>query len=401
LNSPKAIYVIVGIILWVIASVLVTSSVNTVRARASRPVEILEIQLPDRASLASGDSVFLTSDEGLAHAGEVLDVDREEQVARLALRPGTTTALRQGSQAVVWGTPLSVEEALPALFPPSIQRRIGAQLAVDWEEQRGRLEEAWAPLLSQMAAAYFQEIRDDVEAALDRRADELWKIGKSHGRRLVDAWPRMQAELRPILETHLTPVLGRLMDDAITEAPKVGIAWSIARGRNEEAFQKMLNWLAEFLATISESDRAELEKAIQTTWKYASKDEGLSREVSTWFRGVLEDEALRAVMADVYREAIANNPRTVEFMRERVLNDPEVRKELYALIENLAPTLQRMLAIWLFDPAERTRPEIVHFVRSSALNRRVSWVTLETTNADGGPFVLGTPLPAMLRGSHP
>ena len=38
---------------------------------------------------------------------------------------------------------------------------------------------------------------------------------------------------------------------------------------------------------------------------------------------------------------------------------------------------QRVAAICLFDENGATRPEVVHLVRSIALQRRVSWVTLE------------------------
>jgi len=40
-------------------------------------------------------------------------------------------------------------------------------------------------------------------------------------------------------------------------------------------------------------------------------------------------------------------------------------------------------AICLFDENGATRPEVVHLVRSIALRRRVSWVTLENVEPDG------------------
>ncbi|MFQ5463039.1 MAG: hypothetical protein ACE5E5_10495 [Phycisphaerae bacterium] len=391
-----------GLSVWLAAAALLTGSIYTVRANIARPAETLRLRLPRPSTLAVGDGVFLSTDAGLQYAGEVRRIPRDSDTAWLALHPASFAALNEGTVAVCWQTPLTAEEMIPALLPPAVRRKMGAQISADWAKNEAILAKDWSPLLSELVAAYFDAIGDDVESALQRHEPQLWDIATHHGHALSQAWPRMQARLGPILEEHLTPVLGRLMNDAITEAPKVAIAWNVARGRNDEAFKTMLDWLGRYLATMSEPDKQRLEQAFHKTWLAARADKKLGDEIAALGRGLIEDGKLRRIISAIYREAISDNPNTTTFIRTNILDSPLVRRQLYDLVETLAPTVKRILAIGLFDSTGRTRPEVVQFVRSTALNRRVAWVTLHPKNAlDAPPLAPGATLPVTLKGTHP
>lgn len=383
MQVKQYVYVSVGLLLWLAAGTVVIGSFNTVQRRVERNTENVSIALPPEVRVRPGDAVYLSSDAGLQHVGEVASVDEEGGEAALALEPGTRGRLNATSTATCWEAPLPVEEALPVLFPRSIQDRMAAELVEEWGKRKVRMMAAWAPVVRNLAETYVDLIRHDIQLALERRNDDLWQISKKHGEEVIASWPRLQRALGPIMEEHLTPVLSRLLNDAIAEAPKISIAWSVARGRNEEAYQKMLNFLGEYLATISTSDKAELERAIERTWRHAKDDQRLQQEVAALARSVLEDQELRTLITEVYEEAIVDNPRTTAFLRNRVLESPEVKGHLYDLVEEIAPMAEQMLTIWLFDTKGRTRPEIVQFVRSTALDRNVSWVTLERGDRNG------------------
>ena len=107
------------------------------------------------------------------------------------------------------------------------------------------------------------------------------------------------------------------------------------------------------------------------------------------------------MLAQIHREAVAENPRTAEFLRTEVLESPRIREQMYAFIEAFAPTARSVLAMCLFDETGRTRNEIVHLLRSAALGRNVAWVTLEPGGPDGGALKAGSVLKADSRGARP
>jgi hypothetical protein len=376
-------------------------SVHTVRARVSRPMHHLVLEAPGDTALASGDLVFLTTDAGLEHIGEVTDVSTGRIRATLAVEPPAFQRLTASTRATCWRTPLSAEEMVPALLPSTIQQKVAERIAADWYEHEEEVASTWAPLVRELASAYLEAISDDVEASFQRHQDELWTITKSHGRAIAAEWPAIQERLGPILQQHLTPVLARLMHEAIAEAPKVAIAWNIARGKNDEAFRCMLDWLADYLATMSDEDKAEFAEAVDRTWQTAREDEILVSRLTEMGRGILEDRNLRDVLTQIYREAVADNPQTPEFLRSEVLGSERMREQMYAFIEAFAPTARNVLAICLFDETGRTRSEVAHLVRSAALGRSVAWVTLEPGDSGQGLLEPGSTLSADLRGDRP
>lgn len=381
-----AIQTALGGALWLLAVAGVTAGLNTVRARAARATHILRIAPGVGHGLAKGDIVFFQTVSGLKRAGEVASVDRDGRIVELAILSDVARRLNRSARATCWRTPLTAEQAINALLPPVVQRRVADQLTGAWRLHEGQLAKIWGPLTAELARAYLNEVGDDLEAAIERHSDELWTIAQAHGDHVLVQWPIIQGRLNPILREHLTPVLGRLMHEAADQAPKIRIAWSVARGDSEAAFRHMLDSLAEYLANMPEDDRTEMAAAVRNAWEAAARDEVLSESLGLIGRAIYEDEDLRGVLKNIYREAVVDNPRTEAFFRTEILDSPEVRQKVFAFMELIGPTAQRVAAICLFDENGATRPEVVHLVRSIALRRHVSWVTLENLEPDGEPL---------------
>lgn len=378
-----AIQTVLGVVLWLVAVAGVATGLSTVRARAARATHILRIAPGAGHGLAQGDIVFFQTVSGLKRAGEVASVTQDGHMVELAILSDVAARLNDSARATCWRTPLTAEQAINALLPPVVQRRVADQLTGMWRSQEGRLAELWGPLISELAKAYLNAVGDDLEAAIERHSDELWMIAQTHSDHLLVQWPVIQGRLNPILREHLTPVLGRLMHEAADQAPKMRIAWSVARGDSEAAFRHMLDSLAEYLANMPDDDRKEMAAAVRNAWEAAGHDEVLTESLGRLGHAILEDEDLRRVLNDIYREAVVDNPRTEAFFRSEILDSPAVRQKVFAFMELIGPTAQRVAAICLFDESGTTRPEVVHLVRSIALRRRVSWVTLENGEPGG------------------
>lgn len=390
-----------GAAVWVLAAFAALTSAYVLHARTSRPVRELRIQVPPQTPLASGDLVYLATDRGLDPIGEVVRRPDSQGLVALAIEPAGFARLTRGTSATCWETPLSTEATLNALLPPSIQRTAAERIATDWKNQDSELAATWGPLAAELSAAYVRLISDDVEAALKSREAALLHIAQWHGRSLLVEWPQIQAHLRPKLQKHLTPVLGRLLSEAVTDAPKMSIAWNLARGKHEDAYRLMLDWLTEYLANIPDKDRAELGQAVRQVWDEARNDPAIVDPIAKFGRNLIEDQRLRELLTDVYREAISDNPKTAEFLRAQVLESPEVREKFYALVDAFGPTARHVAATCLFDESGATRPEVVHITRSIALKRKMAWVTLTPGAAGGGPFSADVPLVAQRGGSKP
>lgn len=66
--------------------------------------------------------------------------------------------------------------------------------------------------------AYIDAVSDDFEAALTDHQDEIRAVAKAHASAVSTDWPGIQTRLQPIVQEHLTPVLSRLMHEALTDA---------------------------------------------------------------------------------------------------------------------------------------------------------------------------------------
>ncbi len=399
-DPQRPIRLVLGGAMWLAAISAIGASVYTVRARTTRAVELLSLRSASGFDLTPGDPVFVATDRGLAHIGEVAARAPDGHTVTLTIAPPAFAELNRSTRATYWQTPLSAEQAIDALLPPTIQRQAAEQIVADWREHDEALTAAWTPIVAELLSAYLQVVGDDIEASVQRHEAQLWAIAKAHGRSISAEWPAIQRQLQPILQQHLTPVLSRLLSEALLDAPKVSIAWNIARGRNAEAYQAMLDWVTEYLADMPDRDKAELGEAVLTSWEKAKADPVLAQRVAGIGRGIVEDRELRDVFAQIYREAISQNPRTHEFLREQVFESAELREHMYTFIELFAPTARKVAALCLFDESGATRPEVVHLVRFIALRREVCWITLDTPDADAPALEPGSVLVAVTGGAH-
>jgi len=377
-NAPLAL----GAAMWLAAAGALCGSAWTVCGRAIRPTQAMRFPAEERHFLSPGDAVYAATDSGLRQVGEVSWA--EAGAVGLSVYPGEADALR-GAKATFWHTPLSAEDTVSALMPPDIQAKVAAHMAEMWAESGGDIVRAWRPVTTDLASDYFEAVWPDVAEAVRIRQTELREIAGRHILASGEDWAAIHRRLRPILREHLTPVLGRLAGDALSEAPKAGLAWDVAKGAAsgdyDAAYSRLLDWLGDYLTNMPEEDRRELYSALRATCDAAGRDEELKRRVASIAGRIRDDRELAALAVDVWREAVAENPKTAEFLRDRIVNDRGVRQEVYRTIEVMGPTMKRVLAETLFDRGS-TRPEVVHFVRSVALGRRVSWVTLRA--AGGG-----------------
>lgn len=389
--------VAVGAAMWLGTIALTAASAYGVYARAVRATAPIILRVDGAHGLAPGDSVYARSENGLVRVGEVARVEPIGRV-ELAVTPGAARGYVASTRAVCWRTPLSVEDSIHALLPPAARVRIAEALREDWLLHKEEWAATWGPLAGELASAYIRAVGEDVAASVRVREDALWDVARRHGRVAAEAWPAIQQRLTPILQEHLTPVLSRLMNDALDEAPKTRIAWGVIRGHNADVFRHVLDWLADYLAHMPDKDKAELSLAVRRSWQAARSDPVLVEHIGALARNIRNDAALRDLIVDIYREAIVDNPRSRDFLRDQVRRSPRVREQMYRFIETIGPTARRVASICLFDERGRTRPEVVHWLRSAALRRHVAWVTLDRGDPDDPPLPAGAVLTAELRG---
>ncbi len=389
-----------GAALWLWAFFMAGSAVYTVQARASRTAWEFELVLPQGGHLKKGDPVYLATPHGYRHAGEVVTASKSADGGRIAIQPAIAEKLNASVRALYWVTPLSAEGAVKALLPRAVRSKIACQIDSDWETKEDALAEVWRPLVTTVALDYLDILGDEIIVAWQRHESELQAIGDRHARVFMTKWPAIQERLNPILQQHLIPLLGELIANAVAEAPKVEMALLVARGKHSEAYEVMLNWLAGYLATLPDADRDRLGNAVRETWQAAKYDQALSALIRSIGQDLAEDDELRATLAQVYREAVAENPRTAEFVRRRILESEPIREQMYVFLELFAPAAQTVLEVSFFDDRGRTRPEVVQLVRSVSLGRRIAWITLENRGPDAPAINPGAKLHAELGDVH-
>lgn len=373
---------ILGCVIWLAAIAAVGGSMYTVCCRILRPVATVRIAAPEGHGLAAGDTVFLATKGGWQRIGEV-DSVRPETIA-LAIEPEMADKLDVAS-ATCWRTPLSAEETVSTLLPEDIQNQVADIFSQAWRDRGGELTEIWKPIAAELAMSYLELIGDELKLSIQSHRSDIRAIGMKHMRDAGQDWPEIRRRLRPILQTHLTPVLGRLTSKAFADAPKAGILWNVAQGNHGLAYEQLLDWLGEYIANMSEKDRRELGEAVAAAWNAAKQDRELGDCLKRMGKRLSEDKKLDQLVRDIWRETIAENPQTADFLRQKIVDDAHVRREMYRTVELLGPTMKNVLAATLFDKSGITRPEVVRFVRSAALGRKMAWVTFHQRPEGGQP----------------
>lgn len=389
---------LLGAIVWSLAGAAVLASVNAVRSRTNRPCRVVSIQLFDKLELHPGDAVFVVRPDGLDRVGEVTAVAQtagRPRIALLSIDPRAAGGLNASTRVSVWQTPLSAQGALESLLPAGVLERVAAKINEDWRSRETEIAVLWTPVLAEIGDAYLRLIVEEFRTALQRQEVRLWSIARRHGDDLARRWPTIQQRLTPILEDHVTPVISRLLSGALGEAPKVDIALLVAKLDFAGAFQKMVDALASYLASMPEHERLAVEQALRRAWDEAQRDPVLSRQFSEWTGGILHDEELQQTLSSIYREAFGENPRNVEFVRRHILESELVQARLYETVESFGPTARSVLEMCLFDEKGATRPEVVHLLRSVSLQRRLAWVTLEVPDPEAPSLPVGAVLPAV------
>ncbi len=344
----------------------------TVGHRMLRRTTAIRVPAPKEHGLAIGDTVFLATDSGLHRVGEVGSVTHDTISLSIDQKFGDLA----DTLATCWRTPLSAEKTVSTLLPRDIQDQVVARISQAWRYRGGELAEIWKPIAADMAVAYIRLIGDELGSSIRQHSDDMKVIGQEHLRRLGEDWPAIQLWLRPILQEHLAPTISRLASDALSDAPKAQIAWNMAKGEHDVAYKLMFDWLGDYVADMPEDDRRELYRAIGKTWDAVQQNKELTARFEEILKRIHDDERIHRLLADIYRETMTENSRTIDFLRERAIDDPHVRQEVYRTLELLGPALKDMLAATMFDKSGTTRPEVVHLVRSIALRRKVAWVTL-------------------------
>lgn len=396
-TTRRKTYRILGGALWISALGLILGSAWGVRARAMRQQNTIVLEAPEHHRLRPGDVVYERTPTGMQRIGEVSICGPTSTRVKLAIGPEAYARMTTASTVACWRTPLSAEESIETLLPPAIQEDIARCIAADWKARESEFLTVWRPMVAELARAYMSVVGAEIERVLFEQQDDIAGVSSHVMRKLSAHWPAIQRRLSPILRAHLTPVLSRLMDKALDDAPKTRIAWHIYRNDSAEALQLMLDWLTKYLAELTPHDREALAVALHKTWASAAHDEQLAAALNELGSALAEDEELRELLRDIYHEVIADNPRTAEFIRTRVIESPTVRTEMYRLLEWFGPTARQVAKIVLFNDGY-TRPEVVHLLRSAALRRKISWVTIDTPTIPAEPLAPGTLLTAQPRG---
>ncbi len=406
-TTRRKTYRILGIVLWISAVGLILGSAWGVRARALRPQQTILLEAPEHHRLRPGDVVYETTPAGMRRIGEVSACGPTPTHVELTIRPAAFARMTTASTAACWRTPLSAEESIETLLPHDIQVDIASCIATDWKAREAEFLTVWRPLIAELAQAYISVVAEEIERVLFEQQGDIAETSAHVTRILSTHWPAIQRRLSPILREHLTPVLSRLMHNALDDAPKTRIAWHLYRNNGAEALRLMLDWLTTYLAELTTHDREALTAALRKTWASAAHDEELAIALKELSRSLSEDEDLRVLLRDVYHEVIADNPRTAEFIRTKVVESPTVRAELYRLLEWFGPTARQVAKIVLFNDGY-TRPEVVHLLRLSCTapkdlmgHDRYTGTSRRTPRPQNLPYCTTTRTPACPLKPHP
>ncbi len=105
--KPRSIRMGLGVAAWLLACCGLGFAASTLRARATRPIEVVTVQLPMGHTLSAGDAVYRSTLAGLTQIGEVVLLSRGGSSIDVGITPTAFRSLKETTSAVCWRTRFS------------------------------------------------------------------------------------------------------------------------------------------------------------------------------------------------------------------------------------------------------------------------------------------------------
>jgi hypothetical protein len=339
----------------------------------------LELRLPSSCELAEGDPVFaFDSSRLLQQVGIIVSrsnptSQREANVARAVLFDPAPD-LSQVPNAYYLSTPDSIEWVVQTLLPPDRRKQIEAELTAAIKEHHREILHSLEPVVNKSVREALGVLEQDLPLVLEKHRPELRAIAGRGKEEILqnELLPLVKAEVWPIIRQDSEPLVRQVSCELWDRVSLWGFAWRGLvdklpwLGGKNRVEQELARFLDQEAMPIFERHERDFLGLIETIVQDVSRNDKVRSGLKRSLARVAEDPELQRVLKEVFHEAVVENPRFWNTVRQN-LSSPEARNALQVTATRLEPTVRRVGDLVLGTREEGLTPEFTRVLREQVL----------------------------------
>jgi len=368
------------------------TAVGGVAEFLTQPRRTVELQLPQELWLMVGDPIFARQppDDRLVMIGVIerigdpssTEYQGRTRWARAALF-ASAPRLAAGDQLTFHQTPTSLDWVVRKMLPPHRRQEIARLISQAYVQHQAEIITLLRPLIEQSLQDAALVVRDDLNAAIQRRADQFATVGGRLRRDVLEAEiiPMINAEVWPIVVRHIEPLLNQVGVEIWARASVWRFGWRLIydasplpeRNYTQREFGRFVQ---EDALPILESHVAEFMAAQQAIIEEIARSPRVREVLAENINRVLADPEVQQLAIDLFREVFFGNPRLAEAW-SRAWETPEAALAMARIDELLGPTVVDIGIALFGSPDEAITPEFAQVLRWKVLQKDARWFRLE------------------------
>jgi hypothetical protein len=352
----------------------------------------LHLHLPASRELAVGDPIFIELPDGtLRQVGQISALQQGAQTlaarqavvreAQAVLYP-SAPPLSERVELTYVATPDSLTWVVQTLLPPEKRTEIAGELSAAFEAHRGEILTALRPVAEQSVRDALAVIEQDLPPALARHRPKLEAIGARYHQDIVEkeVVPLVQDEIWPIVRWHGEPAATEVGQEMWARVSLWRFGWRYLYDRSllpekhltQQEFRRFVDDEAmPLLEAHSDDFLAAIENSLKDTARNPRVRAALRRNLVK----IMEDPELQAVLGNIFREVIVDNPRLREAL-QRNWSSPQAQAAFQLAAQRFEPTVRRIGDLVFGTPEEGISPEFAAVLRNQILHKDRRWLLL-------------------------
>jgi hypothetical protein len=333
----------------------------------------LELGLPEAITLADGDPVFATDNDGsLRQVGIIVSSGTKGRAQAVIF--GSGERISSPISAHYLSTPDSLAWAVQTLLPPERRLLIADELAGALQEHQQEITQALQPVVNQSVRAALAVMEQELPAALERHRPQLQVIAGRDREEILkkELIPLVRAEVWPIVRRDSEPLVRQVSGELWQAASIWSLAWRgladkmpLLRGKHRVE-QELLRFLDQEAVPIIERHEEDFLVLIELIVRDVAENDTVKTTLRRSIARAAADPDLDQVLNDILHEVVLGNPRFWQAVREN-LSSPEAQQALRVTSTRLEPTVRRIGDLVLGTRAGGLTPEFNRVLRQQIL----------------------------------
>ncbi len=395
--------IIVGLLIWIALLIFVSlrfahnwvgseSVASRQLARfAFQPRSTWDLEFKFRSNIRIGDPVFFENEAGrLVNIGSLRQVEspvsKQSDVTYTdwasATFYSTAPDVEPGDYLTVHQTPTSMDWVARYLFPPARRQEIARLVAKVYAEHSQEIMRDLMPILQEAWDEISVILRDEVVASIRKRQAEFERLGVRYREEIVDGElvPLVNEEIWPLVQAQAQPLLEQVGEEIWQRASVWRFGWRAIydasplprRNLTKQEFSRFLETeampiIVSNLPRFLEAQQVVLEQIVKNPRVISVLRDSLLR--------IGGDAELQALLMDVLREALFENPRLHVALRN-FWRRPDLQRVLALTDQRLEPTVVRIGESIFGSPYYGVTPEFARILRNKILLKDHRWLIL-------------------------